>query len=417
MQNNDWAQVGENIKECVMNAIDSRDFSGLSKTIEDSVNGAIDQLNNKLNGGSRSFGFNQMKSSAYNTQTKRYSSGNGKAASSGRQVTQQTAQLPTLYAKNPPGTYSGPALKVLGIIGSSLFGLATFILTLLALIFSNGVLWFIDAFVGFLLGGSIVMLRHGVKTAGVVARFKQYVSRIGDSQFCELEQLANMVGKKKSFVEKDIRKMIEKGFFLQGHIDDQGTTLITSNTMYQKYLEAENSRKTREIEMKQRAKEVEQITITEVPDGEYPENVRAILNEGAKYVQHIRECNEAIPGEVMSQKLATLEDIMKRIFEQLKKNPESADDLQKLMKYYLPTTTKLIDAYKDLEGQPSFGDNNIANTKKEIEDTIDVINAAFGKLFDDMFQDAAWDISTDISTMKTMLAKEGLTGESDFKVN
>ena len=134
-------------------------------------------------------------------------------------------------------------------------------------------------------------------------------------------------------------------------------------------------------------------------------------------MQHIRECNDAITGDVMSQKLFTLEDIMKRIFEQLKKSPESADDLQKLMKYYLPTTTKLIDAYKDLEGQPSFGENNIANTKKEIEDTLDVINVAFGKLFDDMFEDAAWDISTEISTMKTMLAKEGLTGERDFRVD
>ncbi len=419
MQNNDWMQVGENIKECVMNAVENQDFSGLSKTIEDSVNGVIGQLNNKLNGRSQRFGFNQMKSSSYNSETRRYSTGTGQtmSTSSGRQTVQQMTQPVVLYAKNPPGTYSGTAMKVLGIVGSSLFGLGTFVLTLIALIAGNGWIWFADAIVGSFLGGSIAMLRHGVKTEGMISRFRQYVSRIGDSQYCEIEQLAAIVGKKKSFVEKEIRKMIGKGFFLQGHIDDKGTTLITSNAMYQKYLEAEQSRKTREIEMKQRAREVEQIKITEVPDGEYPENVRAILNEGAKYMQHIRECNDAITGDVMSQKLFTLEDIMKRIFEQLKKSPESADDLQKLMKYYLPTTTKLIDAYKDLEGQPSFGENNIANTKKEIEDTLDVINAAFGKLFDDMFEDAAWDISTEISTMKTMLAKEGLTGERDFRVD
>ena len=117
----------------------------------------------------------------------------------------------------------------------------------------------------------------------------------------------------------------------------------------------------------------------------------------------------------MSQKLETLENIMKRIFEQLKKDPESAEDLQKLMKYYLPTTTKLIDAYRDMDAHPSYGSNNIENTKKEIEDTLDIINNAFAKLLDDMFEDTAWDISADISTMKTMLAKEGLTGERDFR--
>ena len=87
------------------------------------------------------------------------------------------------------------------------------------------------------------------------------------------------------------------------------------------------------------------------------------------------------------------------------------------MKYYLPTTAKLIDAYTELDGKPSYGEQNIANTKLEIEGTMDVINEAFGKIFDDMFQDAAWDISTEISTMKTLLAKEGLTGGRDFVID
>ena len=141
------------------------------------------------------------------------------------------------------------------------------------------------------------------------------------------------------------------------------------------------------------------------------------MEDGSFYIKHIHECNDAIPGESMSQKLETLENIMKRIFEQLKKSPESCEDLQKLMKYYLPTTTKLIDAYRDMDAHPSYGSNNIESTKKEIEDTLDIINDAFAKMLDDMFEDTAWDISADISTMKTMLAKEGLTGERDFQLN
>jgi len=203
--------------------------------------------------------------------------------------------------------------------------------------------------------------------------------------------------------------MIENEFFLQGHLDHAGTTLITSNDMYEKYLQAEQSRKDREIAA------AKQATIRS-QNSAYPEQVQEILEEGSRYIRHIHECNDAIPGEIMSQKLETLENIMKRIFEQLKKSPESGDDLQKLMKYYLPTTTKLIDAYRDMDAQPSYGSNNIENTKKEIEDTLDIINDAFAKLLDDMFEDTAWDISADISTMKTMLAKEGLTGERDFQL-
>ncbi|MBQ7776821.1 MAG: 5-bromo-4-chloroindolyl phosphate hydrolysis family protein [Lachnospiraceae bacterium] len=419
MQNNDWVQVGENIKECVINAVENKNFEGLSKTIEDSVNSTIGQINDRINEASKSFGFNQMKSSTYHDKQKYEQSQDTRKTSMRQQQAvqqRQMKQVPVLYAKNPPGTYSGPVMKVLGIIGTSMTGIAAFVLTTVALVTGSAGVWLANAIVGGGLVGSIAMLRQGVKLEGALGRFKKYVARIGNTQYCSIEQLAGIVGKKKSFVEKEVRKMIDKGYFLQGHIDDQGTTLITSDFMYKKYLDAEQSRRTREIEMAKKEKEVEQIRITELNDEEYPENVRNILKEGKKYIQHIRESNDAIPGEVMSQKLDTLEDIMSRIFDQLKKQPDSAEDLQKMMKYYLPTTTKLIDAYKELDGQPSYGENNIANTKKEIEDTLDVINAAFGKLFDDMFEDAAWDISTEISTMKTMLAKEGLTGERDFQL-
>ena len=84
------------------------------------------------------------------------------------------------------------------------------------------------------------------------------------------------------------------------------------------------------------------------------------------------------------------------------------------MTYYLPTTTKLIDAYRDLDGKPEYG-TNVSKTKKEIEDTLDTINEAFENLFDSLFEDTAWDISSDISTMKVMLQQEGLTKNVDFK--
>ena len=104
---------------------------------------------------------------------------------------------------------------------------------------------------------------------------------------------------------------------------------------------------------------------------------------------------------------------MRQIFAQVKKQPESAGDLHKFMTYYLPTTTKLIDAYRDLDEQPAYG-TNVANTKKEIEATLDMINEAFVNLFDSLFEETAWDISADISTMKVMLQQEGLTGNKDF---
>lgn len=434
MQNKDWMDTVEEIFGSVMLAVESHDYSGLSKNIEKKVNKAVDKVNETVSDinerismnwsqGANRTGTNSTQDWVRNRQEKErmqgkqgytnrmYSSQAGNARNTqadvnSSQVPGQPMQYPQLYKKNPPGTYSGPVCKVLGVTGIALFGSVAFVLTILAA-FKWPVLWIADFFATLCLGGSIASLIYGTKTEGLVKRFKAYVKQIGDKQYCEMEKLADLVGKKTSFVEKDIRSMIDKGFFKQGHLDKNGNTLITSDAMYQNYLNAERARKDREI------KEAEEIKVRELSNG-YPEQVRQILEEGERYIRHVHEANDAIPGEVMSEKLYRLEDIMKRIFEQLKKDPSSADDLQKLMKYYLPTTTKLIDAYKDLDGKPSYGENNIANTKKEIEDTMDVITDAFGKIFDDMFEDAAWDISTEISTMKTMLAKEGLTGERDF---
>ena len=82
-----------------------------------------------------------------------------------------------------------------------------------------------------------------------------------------------------------------------------------------------------------------------------------------------------------------------------------------MMSYYLPTIEKLLDAYCTLEEQNMSGPN-IDKTKLEIEDALDTINKAFETLLDGFFEHTSWDISSDISVLNSMLAQEGLTGET-----
>ena len=80
-----------------------------------------------------------------------------------------------------------------------------------------------------------------------------------------------------------------------------------------------------------------------------------------------------------------MELIVQKIFERAKAHPEIIPDLNRLMDYYLPMTVKLLNAYEDMDSQPIQGEN-IASSKKEIEDTIDTLNVAFEKLLDSVFQ-------------------------------
>ena len=89
-------------------------------------------------------------------------------------------------------------------------------------------------------------------------------------------------------------------------------------------------------------------------------------------------------------------------------NPELIDDLDRLLDYYLPTTVKLLETYRELDSQPIQSDN-IVDSKCEIEKALDSLSVAFEKLLDSLFRD----VSSDITVLRTVLAQEGLT-ESPF---
>ena len=141
--------------------------------------------------------------------------------------------------------------------------------------------------------------------------------------------------------------------------------------------------------------------------------VEAIVRKGEEYIRKIHACNDAIPGEEISAKIARMEMLIGRIFDRVEQNPQVVGETQKLMSYYLPTTLKLLEAYVELDRQPVQGEN-IATSNREIAETLDTLNTAFEKLLDSLFQETAWDVSSDISVLKMMLAQEGL-GPDDFQ--
>lgn len=401
---NKMDQIGEQILNSVIQAVDSGDFSGLSRSIGDVINEAADSISRGMDQVGKEIE-RQARTRGTGVWSARGVPGappGGVRVNKSRMQKTQPSGLPTRYRRYLPGQAAGPACLAVGIVGTSMFGIAALTTGITAA--------FTGLAVGVPLGLGIAMLpfigliRKGANLNGRNHRFRNYVRVIGNRGYCAIEDLARATGKRKAYVRKDLKNMLQKGYFLQGHMDAEQTTLIVDHETYRQYEEAEQARRQRE---EHAAEEVQQTPPV------YPDETQKILAEGEAYIRHIHECNDAIPDAGMSEKLAKLEDIMRRIFAQVKKQPESADDLHKFMTYYLPTTTKLIDAYRDLDGQPEYG-VNITNTKKEIEDTLDTINEAFENLFDSLFEDTAWDISSDISAMKVMLQQEGLTKNTDF---
>ena len=139
-----------------------------------------------------------------------------------------------------------------------------------------------------------------------------------------------------------------------------------------------------------------------------------LLELGEQYLEQIRTLNEQIPGLEMSAKLKQLEELMKLIFGVVQQQPEKQSSIDQLMRYYLPTTIKLLKQYVTLQDQKVQGEN-IGDGMQKVEDMLDGVILALQKQHDAMFQADVIDITADIRVMEKKLAAEGLTDNDDFK--
>lgn len=387
--------VGKDIMDAVNRAVEGNDYSGLTQNLNRQVVNLTEELNkyNARNNGQRNKSFG-------NTSTVRRTTSNDQRPAYIRQnTTVGNTQKFTPFKQALPGYLPANMKTALGAAGMVSFGggLLTEIM-LLAVYGSSALFPTIALLIPTVLCGRLIV--KGIKERKLIDKYYKYARLVGDEEYIPIAKLAKLAGESEKDVLQNIDKMMEKGYLPKARLDADKKTLMLTREVYNQYLQT--------AEQKQREKKLQEAKEDEISRLNVSAEVKEIMRNGNKFVDRIQKYNDEIPDETMTAKLNDLKAIVNRIFSQVKKNPNSAGDLRKLMNYYLPTTEKLLDAYVDLDKQPQTS-ANVVKTKKEIEGAIDTINEAFNNLFDSMFEDVAWDISSDISAMKTMMAQDGLT--------
>jgi len=313
-----------------------------------------------------------------------------------------------IYKKNPGRKGLGVTLAAVGFsLGGTILLADLVMLWFLAMMGEATAGLILSAVTLPFLGGFGFMAWKGTKMIGKANRFRTYLQAIGQDEMCNIKKLAQHVGKKEKFVVRDVEKMIQNGWFLQGHFDENKTCLMVTDHMYREYRKIEEERVRHLQEEEERKKRLAKQEAVVGKRKELPQEVRLIIEQGEAYVKKIRQCNDAIPGEAVSTKIDRMEMLVDKIFQRVEQKPETVGEIRRLMDYYLPTTVKLLETYAEMDAQP-VGGENIQTAKREIEGSLDTINLAFEKILDSLFQNAAWDISSDISVLNTMLAQEGL---------
>lgn len=389
MSDTNWNDVGDKIKDAVDSAISTGDFSNLSRSIGDVINDTIDNVKGSV------------KTAAQ--QNKKTYSANPYYKTIHTESAPDQPQPPALYNKRPGGQAGAIISMALGY-SVGIFTLAG-VISFIALSAAVSHMFLVPLIIfGILTVGGFCLGTRGTKKIRLLNRYRSYVRQIDHRLSIPIQQLADRAHKSVAFVAKDLQNMINQRLFYEAHVDTQDNYFLLSDQAYEDYRNAR-------LEYYEQKKVIEK----EQEKHKVSDECQKLIDEGQSYIRHIRECNDDIPGEEISRKLDKMEQLVQRIFDEVRIHPEVAPDLQKMMDYYLPTTSKLLDAYRELDKQPVAGDN-IRSTKAEIEQTVDTLNIAFEKLLDSLFADRAWDISSDISVLNTMLAQEGLKAD-DFTLN
>lgn len=386
--------LGDQIRGALNEALSTGDFKELNTLVSDTVKSALSDA------GTSTEAWRESLKNAKNGQGKStYTEYRKRQIEKEKQYYQKTGLLAKV---ENVGLVSG----ILCVVFGAIFGVLLFICSLIFLPIKMSVGC---VFLVFLLAAVSVILL-GRNNIRLISRAKRYVKLCGSKMYAEVTDLATQVGVPPKRVIKELRKILQKGILPTAHLDAKGTHLMLNDVIYKQYLDAEKSRLL--LEQQEKSKQKDDKAPADASASKPKTELEQMIAEGQDYIKKLREMNDLIPGEVISNKLYRLETLLKEIFASVQKEPGQMSRMHKVMSYYLPTTLKLVEAYHEFDKVSNPGEDILA-AKKEIEATLDSINEAFVELLNNLFQDKVFDVTTDAQVLQTMLASEGLTKEME----
>ncbi len=148
----------------------------------------------------------------------------------------------------------------------------------------------------------------------------------------------------------------------------------------------------------------------------YSPEVEAVLADGKLAMKEMGQLYASIPDPEIRKKINEIMAVSDKIFQDAVHDPSDVPQIRRFLDFFLPTTIKLLNAY-DRMGAQGIAGENISGSMRRIEDMLDSSIQAYKKQLDALFANQAADIQTDIDAMNSMLAREGLGGQSYLDLN
>lgn len=141
-----------------------------------------------------------------------------------------------------------------------------------------------------------------------------------------------------------------------------------------------------------------------------------IIREGRAAMRRIRHANDLIPDPALSAQIDSIENSCGQILSVLEQRPQLLSQLRTFLRYYLPTTLRLLEARAKLENDA--GSPKAREVRARISQAVGEIDKAFRKQAEALDEYRFIDLESEMDVMRDMLKADGLideeTGDDPF---
>lgn len=141
-------------------------------------------------------------------------------------------------------------------------------------------------------------------------------------------------------------------------------------------------------------------------------NANQLLLEAREALVAIRAANDRIADEKVSRNIEGIESSCLKILDRLEADTELYGQLRTFLRYYLPTTRKLLDARAAIE-QGGVSSQSAAQVSERTDRILPAIRQAFEKQLEALDKHRYLDLQVEIDVMEGMLKSGGLSPERE----
>ena len=138
-------------------------------------------------------------------------------------------------------------------------------------------------------------------------------------------------------------------------------------------------------------------------------DVAEVIRAGYDAMRRIRVANDIIKDETLSAQIDSIENSCAQILSILEQRPNLLPQLRTFLRYYLPTTLKLLEARAKLED--AAGTRKAREVRLRISEAVGAIDKAFLKQLEALDAYRFLDLESEMDVLRDMLRQDGLIDE------